>query len=61
MTFHLDYTACSCVIVCSCGWREVTTHKLPAWRAAAAHERALHRGQLQASDAYRAARRRPLL
>lgn len=58
MGFHMDYTACSCVVVCDCGWREVTTTKVPAWRAAAGHERLMHRGQLQASDAYRAARRR---
>lgn len=60
MTFSIDSTTCSVVVVCSCGWRHLDNAKIGAWHAAAGHERATHPGQLQASHAYSQARRRLL-
>lgn len=48
MTVKLDYTACSVVAVCSCGWRALADTRTGAWSLAAAHEKQVHPGTLQA-------------
>jgi hypothetical protein len=57
--FAIDATPHSCVMVCDCGWRDVARDRLAGWRLAAAHERAAHPGQLQASHNAGQARRAP--
>lgn len=50
MSVKLDYTACSVVAVCSCGWRALADTRTGAWSLAAAHEKQVHPGTLQAQN-----------
>jgi hypothetical protein len=52
----LDFSACSVVAVCGCGWREVTAGRPAARLAAAAHLRTTHKNAQRAHDLIR---RRP--
>lgn len=44
----LDRSPETVVIVCTCGWRTITTTRAGAHRIAAAHERRAHPGRRQA-------------
>lgn len=48
MAIKLDYTACSVVAVCSCGWRALADSRAGAWTLAAAHEKQVHPDTKQA-------------
>lgn len=50
MAIKLDYTACSVVAVCSCGWRTLADSRAGAWSLAAAHEKQVHPGTTQAQN-----------
>lgn len=43
----LDVGPCSVLIICSCGWRDVTDNRRSAWLIAARHLKDAH-GDLQA-------------
>jgi len=62
MAIKLDFTSESVVIVCDkCpSYRAVRVGRVPAWAAAADHERAAHDGEKQATLAYGMARMREL-
>ena len=50
---ELDYSRCSVVSVCSCGWREVTASRPAARLAAANHLRITHHNAHRAHDLIR--------
>jgi len=62
MAIKLDFTSESVVIVCDkCpSYRALRIGRVPAWAEAAAHERAAHDGEKQATLAYGMAKQREL-
>lgn len=58
---RLDRSPNSVVVVCSCGWRELTLSIEAAWRIADVHERNVHPDSTQIRDAAIIRRRREAL
>lgn len=60
--FTVDDDGMSCVVKChACGWRQLTATspgRVKGWRAAQAHERLMHAGQVFASRRLHDATRR---
>lgn len=46
-----DRSPSSIIVMCSCGWREITLTKQGAWRVAVSHEEGSHPGRYQVRNA----------